>query len=399
MTIGRNDAGGTVRIARVDAWCYRVPIANRVVTSFGAMTSRPAVFVRLEDTDGAFGWGEIFANWPAAGAEHRARLLVEDVSDLIFDKAFGQPSDLFEHVRRETHIRALQCGEWGPFAHVISGLDIAFHDLLARRAGKPLARFLNPGSASSVPTYASGIHIRDADRVINESRALGFDAFKVKVGFDLAGDVESVYRTCSALRDGERLFTDANQGWSADEAVAFLDGIQDRPVGWLEEPIPADAPVEDWKRVSDASRIPLAGGENIVGDADFDSAITSGIFGVIQPDVAKWGGVSQCRKVAARATGQGRLYCPHFLGGGIGLAASAAVLASIGGEGLLEVDSNENPLRAAFELWRKGEDRSRFQIRDKPGLGIVQLPEDIGQFLTLSAAATWRGEFKITAAT
>lgn len=382
-------------ISRIDVWCYRVPISNRVVTSFGAMTSRPAVFVRLEDTDGAFGWGEIFANWPAAGAEHRVRLLVEDISDLIIGQIFSQTHDLFQQVMRQTHIRALQCGEWGPFAHVISGLDIAFHDLLARRAGKPLAKFLSPDARATVPTYASGIDIRNAERILDESRALGFTAFKVKVGFDLASDLDSVRRVCTALGANEHLFTDANQAWDADVAIAFLEGIEGIPVGWLEEPIPADAPAADWMRIAVASRVPLAGGENIVGMASFETAMTSGIFGVIQPDVAKWGGVSLCRQVAVKATEQGRLYCPHFLGGGIGLSASAAVLASIQGDGLLEVDSNDNPLRSSFGLWGDGEDRSTFKISDGSGMGIVELPPEISQYLTLSATTTKPGQFTV----
>ena len=383
------------KIARVDVWCYRVPIAERVETSFGAMTSRPAVFVRLEDADGAFGWGEIFANWPAAGAEHRARLLIEDVSDLIFGQVFGEPSSLFDHLTEKTRIRALQCGEWGPFNHVIAGLDTAFHDLLARRANLPLARFLNPDAPLSVPTYASGIHIGAAERVIDESRALGFDAFKVKVAFDLHSDIDGVQRACSALGRNERLFTDANQGWTANEAITFLRELGDAPIGWLEEPLPADAPAANWQRVAVASSIPLAGGENIWGMEDFEYTLESGSFGVIQPDVAKWGGVSKCRDVGIQATAKGLLYCPHFLGGGIGLAASAAVLASITCDGLLEVDSNSNPLRGAFDLWPDGALRNRFPIRTAPGLGIVDLPEEIAQYRTLAATTTRPGHFVV----
>lgn len=388
--------GNENKISRIDVWCYRVPIAKRVETSFGAMVSRPAVFVRLEDTDGAFGWGEIFANWPAAGAEHRVRLLMEDVSDLVLGQIFAQPSDLFDKLLKQTHIRALQSGEWGPFSHVISGLDIAFNDLLARRAGMPLARFLNPDAVMSVPTYASGIDIREADRIIDENRTIGFDAFKVKVGFDLAKDIEGVKRICATLGNSERLFTDANQAWDVDVAIAFLTTLAGSAIGWLEEPLPADAPSVDWCRVAAASSIPLAGGENIVGDTDFAAAIDDRIFGVIQPDVAKWGGVSKCRDIGLNATAQGRLYCPHFLGGGIGLAASAAVLASIEGDGLLEVDSNANPLRGAFNLWKQDENHSQFRISDQPGLGIVNLPEEIAQFETLSASSNSRGSFTYT---
>lgn len=389
------DIGTRRKISKIEAWVHRVPIASPVVTSFGAMSSRPAVFLRIEDSDGAFGWGEIFANWPAAGAEHRARLVVEDVSDLILNQVFTRPSDLIDELTRKTHIRALQCGEWGPFAHVIAGFDIAFHDLLARRAGLPLAKFLNTSASTWVPTYASGIHILDAERVISENHALGYDAFKVKVGFDLTGDIDRVRKVAGSLGKTERLFADANQGWDAAKAIAFLTGVEDQPVGWLEEPIPADAPISEWLRIAESSSIPLAGGENMSGEAQFDSAISSGAFGVIQPDVAKWGGISKCRDVAMKAMAQGRMYCPHFLGGGIGLAASAAVLASVGGDGLLEVDSNANPLREAFGLWKEGERRNRFRISDESGLGIVDLPEEITRYETLSVEATKPGHFKV----
>jgi L-alanine-DL-glutamate epimerase-like enolase superfamily enzyme len=49
-----------------------------------------------------------------------------------------------------------------------------------------------------------------------------------------------------------------------------------------------------------------------------------------------------------QALSAGKLYCPHWLGSGIGLMASAHVLAAVGGPGLLEVDVNENPLREAL---------------------------------------------------
>jgi D-galactarolactone cycloisomerase len=70
----------TVTISSVQALVFRVPLAKPVSTSFGTMLDRPAVFVRLEDDRGTVGWGEIWCNWPACGAEHRARLLVSDLA-------------------------------------------------------------------------------------------------------------------------------------------------------------------------------------------------------------------------------------------------------------------------------------------------------------------------------
>ena len=74
-------------------------------------------------------------------------------------------------------------------------------------------------------------------------------------------------------------------------------------------------------------------------------AIDSGLFGIVQPDAAKWGGHSGCLPVARAALAAGRSYCPHYLGGAIGLVHSLHLLAAVRGPGLLEVDANPNPLR------------------------------------------------------
>jgi len=377
-----------VTITRLAVQVFRYPIAHPVVTSFGAMSSRPAVFVRIEDADGAFGWGEIFANWPAAGAEHRARLLMEDIADLVLGRTFERRDALFAELQKKTHIRALQCGEWGPFNHVIAGLDIAFYDLLARKAGLPLYRFLNPDAASRVPTYASGINIADATTLIARCRDEGFDAFKVKVGFDMEIDLARLRAVRAEMGEGEHLFADANQAWDAERALAFTEAAAELGLGWLEEPIPADAPEADWRRVAAGTDIPIAGGENIAGTEAFQTAARSGIYGVIQPDIAKWGGFSGCLPVCRTILDQGRRYCPHFLGGGIGLAASAHLLAAIGGDGLLEVDVNPNPARDAVGPACGRSDRSHMALTDAPGLGITDLPEELARYETLSREAT-----------
>jgi L-alanine-DL-glutamate epimerase-like enolase superfamily enzyme len=89
----------------------------------------------------------------------------------------------------------------------------------------------------------------------------------------------------------------------------------------------------------------LAGGENLRGAGQFQQAIDAGLLGIIQPDAAKWGGHSGCVPVARAALAADRIYCPHFLGGAVGLMHSLHLLAAVRGPGLLEVDANPNPLR------------------------------------------------------
>lgn len=370
-------------IARIEALAFRAPIETPVVTSFGVMRDRPTVFVRIEDSAGAFGWGEAFANWPISGAEHRVNLVIDDVAPLVLGRSAGDPAALFEWLTARTHLQTLQSGEWGPFRQVVAAIDIALWDLHARRVGMPLARALAEDARMSVLSYASGIHVDATSRMIPRSRELGFTAFKVKVGFDLDRDIEKLTRIAVDLNPGERLFTDANQAWGYDDSLRFASAVADLGIDWLEEPMAADAPEEDWRRLSRDSPVALAGGENLSGVKEFDRSLKMGQFHYVQPDVAKWGGLTGCRQVARAALAAGRVYCPHFLGGGVGLLASAHLLAAVKGPGLLEVDVNPNPLRDAFDIAERIGAGGTFRLDDAPGIGLSKLPEALAELQTL----------------
>lgn len=372
-----------ITIARIDAWALRCPTLRPVETSFGIMHDRPAVFVRIEDTEGATGWGEIFANWPAAGAEHRVRLLDLDIAPLVLGQTIAAPYDLFHRLDRQTRIRAVQCGEPGPFMQVIAGLDTAVWDLFARKAGMPLRKYIRADAADRVGAYASGIQIAAASDLLPEARRAGFLDFKLKVGFHPENDLSQIRSIFDDLQKAEHLAADANQAWTPDQARHFLGGIDDCPLAWLEEPIAVFSDAATWMELAKNSPVPLAGGENIAGFDAFDQAIGLGALAVLQPDVAKWGGITGNLSVARGAIAAGLRYCPHFLGGGIGLAASAELLAAVGGNGLLEVDINANPLRSAFCGVSDRIKAGQWHCHTKPGLGVDAIPEGLARYETL----------------
>ena len=380
----RHESARPIRVRRVEAWALRAAVGRPVETSFGVMHDRPAVFVRIEDSEGAFGFGEIWCNFPGCGAEHRVRLATEELGPLLTAPVFRSPAHAFEILNENVRIRVLQTGETGPYRQAIAGIDIALWDLSARAAGKPLRLYLDGAAANRVPAYASGIHIRRAPEATGRARDAGFRAFKVKVGFDAAADLKALEALSRELGPEERLFADANQAGDLSERVAFAGAARDFSLGWLEEPLPADAPAADWGRLAGEGNIPLAAGENIAGDAGFQAAIAAGALAYIQPDIAKWGGFSRGLPVARAILKGGRTYCPHFLGGGIGLVASAHLLAAAGGPGLLELDANANPLREAFPVARPTD--GMIALTGGVGLGIEEIPRKLLRCATLYRA-------------
>lgn len=362
-----------LRIAGVQAHVFRYPVKVPVRTSFGTMTDRPALFVQVRDEDGAEGWGEVWCNFPACGAEHRARLVHTVMAPLLQGRSFDGPPAAWEALTQQTAVLAIQSGEPGPMAQAIAGIDLALWDLAARRAGQPLWRYLG-GKRPRIPVYASGINPQGSLDIAQQMRSAGHRAFKLKVGFGAQRDLANLEELRQGLGEATPLMADANQAWALSEAIAMAPRLAHFSLAWLEEPLRADRPWSEWQQLRARAPMPLAGGENLAGDEAFDAAIAAKVFKVMQPDVAKWGGISACWPVVQRARAAGLRYCPHYLGGGLGLLASAHLLAAAGGDGLLEIDSNDNPLRSALSPKLSNIEDGWVTLDETPGIGA---PHDV----------------------
>jgi L-alanine-DL-glutamate epimerase-like enolase superfamily enzyme len=370
----------TLKLARLEAFVYRAPIDTPVQTSFGIMRDRPAVFVRVTDTEGATGWGEVWCNFPTVGAEHRARLVESVLAPLLEGKAIASPESAFLALTAQTDVLAIQCAEPGPVAQCIAGIDIALWDLHARRRKQPLWRLLG-GNSATIPVYASGLNPTAPEKLAAQKRAEGYRAFKLKVGFGRERDRANL-EALRAIVGNLPLMVDANQAWDLETAADISASIEEFSPAWLEEPLRADRPWHEWLQLGKRTSIPLAAGENLAGFTAFDRALESHALAVVQPDIAKWGGFTGCLTVAKKILAHGLRYCPHYLGGGIGLLASAHLLAAAGG-GMLEVDANPNPLRSLTcgALSRVTEGTAT--LSEEPGLGA---PPDLAALRDFAVA-------------
>jgi len=376
----------TIRLARIETYLFRAEVSEAVKTSFGSIPRRSALLIRAEDQDGAYGWGEIWCNFPPFSADNKVNLMETVIAPPALAGRFEGPAEAWHELTAKTRRWSIQSGELGPIAACLAGLDLALWDMTARRAALPLRRLLNREcDRDSVPAYASGLNPDSAVRTVQRARQAGFRAFKVKVAFGLENDLAVLGQLGHELGEGEKLMVDANQGWDmADARIAVprlaaqgvggqglrWQGLGWQGLGWIEEPIPADSPAEHWAELAMLSDAPLAGGENVAGFANFASLISARSHKVVQPDMLKWGGVTGCFAVARRAVDSGLTYCPHWLGSGIGLAAAAQLLAAVGGDGLLEHDVMENPLREALATPFPRVKRGVLPLPTGAGLGV-----------------------------
>lgn len=360
-------------VQRLDVFVFRAPADPPVQTSFGIMRDRPAVLLRVTDAQGVSGWGEVWCNFPVVGAEHRARMAAYYLRPLIEGKAWDSPQRCFAALTQAFAVLALQCGEPGTLQQIVAGLDVALWDMLARRAGQPLWRFIcgREGDASApIPVYASGLNPTAPEQLAARKLDEGYRAFKLKVGFGAARDEANLRAVREVIGPQTPFMVDANQAWTLDQALAAGRAMAHHGLGWLEEPVRADTALADWERLAREQPLALAGGENLAGMPQFSAFIDSPALAVLQPDLGKWGGITGCFEVGQRALRENKLFCPHWLGGGIGLTASLHLKAAVGGPGYVEVDANPNPLRELLAAPAFTLHAGAVVLDEAPGLGV-----------------------------
>src|SRR5213595_1623093 len=96
--------------------------------------------------------------------------------------------------------------------------------------------------------------------------------------------------------------------------------LVDYNVTWFEEPLLPDA-LDDYVRLREHSRVPIAGGEVLTRRQSFQPWLEAGAFDIVQPDVTKVGGISEERRIAWMAKEHGVRFIPHGWNTAVGLAA------------------------------------------------------------------------------
>ena len=115
----------------------------------------------------------------------------------------------------------------------------------------------------------------------------------------------------NVLGDKIGLMVDANQAWTAQQAIAFARQVEDMDISWFEEPVAKDN-LDGYCQVAMKSNIPIATGEREYSLDAFREFLVRGAVAIIQPDVLRIGGLSQALKVAHLAQAFHRSIAPHL---------------------------------------------------------------------------------------
>ncbi|HKV45178.1 MAG TPA: enolase C-terminal domain-like protein, partial [bacterium] len=178
----------------------------------------------------------------------------------------------------------------------------------------------------------------------------GYQAFKMKVGSDdPEADVERVRAVRQQIGSRAWLMIDANQKWTAAEAVRRIRALEPFAPHWVEEPVLADdVPGNAWVRAR--VHLPVALGENVHSTYQFAEYLRQSAVDIVQPDVARVGGITEWMKIAHLAGSHNLLVSGHLMAEiscHLHCAVSnATALEDVEGGSLTDLGVLRTPLRA-----------------------------------------------------
>jgi D-galactarolactone cycloisomerase len=342
-----------------------IPQEGQVFSRSGVRNYRSATLVQIDTDEGISGLGSCSGN---------GELIEFIIAKILRPLVVGLDPTRIDEVWDRAYVRGghKEFGTRGIGVVALSGIDVALWDIFGKIHGQPLYQMLGGKCRDKVPVYATALYPEDPTKVVKKARGFadqGFHGVKIKVGFDLDQDIEIVRAVRRELGRDFIVMTDANQGYTVDVAVKAADAFADSGVFWLEEPLFAED-IAGHARLREKTGVPIAVGENLHMCSAFENFVLREAVDFLQPDVARAGGITEIRKIAALAASRQMPISFHTWGDAVALAASIHLSAAVPECTVMELDYTYNPLRV--ELLRQPlELESGFLFPpDKPGLGI-----------------------------
>ncbi len=254
-------AGTKTLIRRIEPIAVSLPMIKPMKMAGVLIKAADNVLVRVELAGGEIGWGEAASAHSMTGEtvesmmaaiRHMAPTLLEmDGADI---EAVSARMDQLMYYNQSAK----------------SAVEMALHDALGKSLNKPVYELLGGKQRSRVPVLwllGTGSIEGDIAEALSK-KAAGFVAYKVKVGVgDAADDALRTREVCAALGQGLLISADANQGYSLEQALAYVKAVDGAGLDFFEQPI-SGHDIDGMATLAAATRIPIGFDEGMHGMED-----------------------------------------------------------------------------------------------------------------------------------
>lgn len=368
-----------MKITNVEAFILESPFENTAPEgSEEARGVKHCLLLKVSTDEGITGWSDIETSSHVGVAAVNApdsSPFFEGLRSIVVNEDPFDVERLWDKVYRHT----IYYGRRGVAMQLLSGFDIACHDIIGKAIGKPIHKILGGPRRDRVRAYASTL-FRPTPEAIKDACAFylerGFTA--VKFGWGVFGqdpklDIKLVEAAREALGPHIELMVDP--GWMVDrsayDAIALCRALEPYDIYWLEDFMHPENYEGYGKTKAAGVKTRLAAGEQEATGWGFRQLIQQGGIDVLQPDITRCGGFTQVRKIMWEAEYAGVDVCPHAWLTDLNTAASLHVNAVLPRSLFLEYNVSDNPmLREVIQNPVQMDASGYISVPDGPGLGI-----------------------------
>ena len=343
----------------------RAPLKNPFVTSLRRVEALEDLVVIIECDNGTVGYGE-GAPTPVITGETIGSMIA--AIELIKPFLIGREIDDFETLLHHVH------------SHIVknttakSALEIALYDLRAKSLSQPLYTMLG-GKKKTFETDIT-ISVGETDKMVADcldAVSLGYNTLKIKIGDDPQKDIQRILAIHNALDKSITLRLDANQGWTAQQSVTLLHGIEKQGIlaEFIEQPVAADD-IEGLRYIKERVETPLLADESIFSLKDARRLLELEAIDYVNIKLAKTGGISQALALADLSRDFGvKCMIGCMLEGPVSVTAGVHV-ASAKADVITMLDLDAVSLLASHPVDTSVQyNESEITLSDDSGLGIL----------------------------
>lgn len=382
-----------MKITNVEAYSLIVPIEKSIKAPISipyadelekvVFKEYRTVLVKIETDAGITGYGECMVRL----APTATRDIVEYIKPILIGK---DPMNT-EYIWELLFGTMMNRGHYqGFYIEAISGIDVALWDIKGKALNLPVYRLLGGSERPKIWAYASSIRFRGMETMLATAQKFvdqGFTAMKIKIGQGYETDIMAVAAVREHVGKDITLMVDANCGYDVKTALKVGRELEKYNIRWFEEPVAPDD-YDGYRRLSETLDIPIAGGEAHFLRYGLKDLIVRGKVDIIQPNVCRAGGVTECLRIHGLASAYNVDYLVHTgSSSAVCIAISLHLAAAFNDCFIFEHMQSDwskdqrNPLRWDLTtLPIKSFENGYIELDDKPGFGLEINEEIINKY-------------------
>ncbi len=357
-----------MKITDIRFGMLRVPLKTPFKTALRTVDTIEDIIVCVHTDTGHVGYGEAPATAVITGDTHGS--IVEAIKKFISPRVIG------EEIANLNRITQLIQGSLEKNSSAKAAVEIAVYDLFGQLYDAPLYKML--GGGDPVITTDITISVDYIDKMVADSiNAVerGFESLKIKVGKDIGVDIERVKAIYAAVEGRALLRLDANQGWTAKQAVFALQTLEDAGVRLelVEQPVKAQD-LEGLKYITERVHTPIMADESVFGPTEVIELIRMRAADIINIKLMKTGGLSNAIHIAD-ICGMYGMECMIGCMVETSVSVSAAVHLAVAKANVITKVDLDGPSLCQFNPVVGGVifNESEISVTQAPGLGIKEI--------------------------